>query len=81
MPYLSIAVFPRDVLGESFVAPVPDERRGNCVRDLRREENVTGTCGGNFDDFVEEDYEIGKPSLNAQIVKYMSYSVADFLLQ
>lgn len=81
MPYLSVAVFLGDVFGERFVAAVADERGGNRIRDLRREKNVTGTRGGNFDDFVEEDDEVGEPSLNAKIVKYMSHSVADLLLQ
>lgn len=81
MPYLSVTVLSADVLGERFVTAVADERGGNRVRDLRREKNITGTGGGNFDDFVEEYDEIGEPSLNAKIVKYMSYSVADLLFQ
>lgn len=79
MPYLPVAVFLANFLGERFVATVAYERRGYRVRDLRRKKNVTGTCGGNFDYLVEEYDEIGEPSLNAKIVKYMSHSIADFL--
>ena len=79
MPNLSVAVFLANFLGERFVATVAYERRGYRVRDLRGKKNVTGTCGGNFDYLVEEDYEIGEPSLDAEIVKYMSHSIANFL--
>lgn len=79
MPDLSVAVFLANSLGERFVATVAYERRGYRVRDLRREKNVTGTCRGNLDYLVEEDYKIGEPSLDAEIVKYMSHSIANFL--
>ena len=79
MPDLSVAVLLANFLGERFVATVPYERGGYRVRYLRRKKNVTGTCGGNFDYLVEEDYEIGEPSLDAEIVKYMSHSIANFL--
>lgn len=81
MPYFSVAVPSGNCFGEGFVASIANKRGRNSIGDLRGKENVTGTSCADFDNFVEEDYEIGEPSLNAQVVKYMADSITDLLFQ
>lgn len=80
MPYLSISKFLCYCLWDWFVASIADERGGNGISNLWREKNISSTGRGNFDDFVEKDYKICKPSLNAEVVEYMSHTVANLLL-
>lgn len=74
-----VVVFFVNFFGERFVVIVVYERCGYCVCDLWWKKNVIGICGGNFDYFVEEDYEIGELSLDVEIVKYMFYFIVNFL--
>ena len=80
MPYLSISKFLCYCLWDWFVASIADERGGNGISNLWREKNISSTGRGNFDDFVEKDYKICKPSLNAEVVEYMSHTMANLLL-
>lgn len=81
MPYLSISKFLCYCLWDWFVASIADERGGNGIGNLWREKNISSTGRGNFDDFVEKDYKICKPSLNAEVVEYMTHTMANLLLQ
>lgn len=81
MPYLSISKFLCYCLWDWFVASIADERGGNGIGNLWREKNISSTGRGNFDDFVEKDYKICKPRLNAEVVEYMTHTMANLLLQ
>lgn len=81
MPYFSVAVLSANCFGDGFVASIPYKRGRNSIGDLRGKEDVTGARCADFDNFVEEDYEIGEPCLNTEVVKYMADSITDLLFQ
>ena len=81
MPYFSVAIFFAYCFGERLVASIAYKWGGNCIGDLRGEENVAGTRCGYIENFGEEDYEVREPSLNAEVVKNMAHTIADLLFK